>query len=58
VKHVPVVRHITCDVDGTEKVSIKVDEAIDIKDKIPEAITFPSTKTEHEQHKYYMLHIQ
>jgi len=33
VKHVPIVRHVTCDVDGTEKVSIKVDEAIDIKDK-------------------------
>jgi len=53
---------VTCDVDGTEEVSIevedvidlkeevsiKVEEAIDVKDKIPEAITFPSIKTEHE----------
>ena len=39
---------VTCDVDGTEEVSIKVEEAIDIKDEIPEAITFPSIKTEHE----------
>jgi hypothetical protein len=37
-----------CDFDGTEEVSIKVEEAIDIKDEIPEAITFPSIKTEHE----------
>jgi len=28
---------VTCDVDGTEEVSIKVEEAIDIKDEIPEA---------------------
>ena len=39
---------VTCDVDGTEEVSIKVEEAIDIKHEIPEAITFPSIKTEHE----------
>jgi len=52
---------VTCD-DGTEEVSIefedtidikeedciKVEEAIDIKDEIPEAISFPSIKTEHE----------
>jgi hypothetical protein len=51
-----------CDVDGTEEVSIeveeaidikeevtiKVEEAIDIKDEIPEAVTFPSIKTECE----------
>jgi hypothetical protein len=50
------------DVDGTDEVSIKVEEAIDIKeedivkveeaidvkDEIPEAMTFPSIKTEHE----------
>ena len=39
---------VTCDVDGTEEVSIEVEEAIDIKDEIPEAISFPSIKTEHE----------
>ena len=53
---------VMCDVDGTEEVnikfeesidvkeevSIKVEEAIDIKDEIPEAISFPSIKTEHE----------
>jgi hypothetical protein len=35
-------------VDIKEEVSIKVEEAIDIKDEIPEAITFPPIKTEHE----------
>jgi len=53
---------VTCDVDGTEEVSInfedtidikeevniKVEGAIDIKDEIPEAISFPPIKTEHE----------
>jgi len=39
---------LTCDVDGTEEVSIKVEEAIDIKDEIPEASSFPPIKTEHE----------
>ena len=53
---------VTCDIDGTEEVSInfedaidikeevsfKVEEAIDIKDEIPEAISFPPMKTEHE----------
>ena len=53
---------VPCDVVGTEEVSIKVEdtidikeevcikveEAIDIKDEIPEAVTFPSIKTEHE----------
>ena len=39
---------IMCDVDGTEEVSIKVEEAVDIKDESPESITFPSIKTEHE----------
>jgi hypothetical protein len=37
-----------CDVDGAGEVSIKVEEAIDIKDEIPEAISFPPIKTEHE----------
>jgi len=36
------------DVDGSEEVGFKVEEAIDIKDEIPEAISFPSIKTEHE----------
>jgi len=53
---------VMCDVDGAaefsikveeaidikEEVNIKVEEAIDIKDETPEAITFPSVKTEHE----------
>jgi hypothetical protein len=53
---------VTCDVDGTDEVSIKVEEATNIKeevsikdeeatdtkDDIPEAIAFPSIKTEHE----------
>ena len=53
---------VECDVDGTgevsikgeealdmkEEVSIKVEEAIDIKDEIPEAISFPPIKTEQE----------
>ena len=52
---------VTCDVDGTEEVSInfeaidikeevsfKVEEAMDIKDEIAEAISFPPIKTEHE----------
>jgi hypothetical protein len=51
-----------CDVDGTEELSIKVEdtidikeeaiikveEAIDIKDEIPEPISFPPVKSEHE----------
>ena len=39
---------LMCDVDGTEEVNIKFEEAVDIKDEIPEAITFPSIKTEQE----------
>jgi hypothetical protein len=35
-------------IDIKEEISIEVEEAIDIKDEIPEAITFPSIKTEHE----------
>ena len=38
----------TCGVDGTEEVSIKNEEVIDIKDEIIEAIIFPSIRTEHE----------
>jgi hypothetical protein len=39
---------VTCDADGTEGVSIKVEEAIFIKDEIPEAKSFPEIKTEPE----------
>jgi len=39
---------VTCDVDGTEEISIKAEEPIDIKDEIPEAISVLSIKTEHE----------
>ena len=39
---------VTCDDDGTEEVSIKVEDTIDIKDEMPEAISFPSIKTENE----------
>ena len=39
---------VTCDVGGTEEVSIKVEKAIDIKDEIPEAISFSPVNTEHE----------
>jgi len=39
---------VKCDVVGSEELSIKVEEAIDIKDEIPDAISFPSIKTEHE----------
>ena len=39
---------VECDVGGTEEVSIKVEEVIDIKDEIPEAITSPPIKTENE----------
>jgi hypothetical protein len=38
---------VTCDVDGTEEVSIKTEETIDIKDEIPEAESFTPIKTEH-----------
>jgi hypothetical protein len=40
-----------CDGDVTEEVSIKNEEAIDIKDEITEAIIFPSIRTEHEVRK-------
>jgi hypothetical protein len=58
VKFVPIVRYVTCDVDGTEEISINVEQPIDIKDEIPEAITFPPIKNEHEHDKYHMLHLQ
>ena len=39
---------VMCDVGGTEEVSIKVEEDVDIKDEFPEAISFPPIKTENE----------
>jgi len=39
---------VTFDVDGIEEVNIKVEEAIGMKDEIPEPISFPPIKTEHE----------
>jgi len=39
---------VTCDVDGTEEVSINVEEAVNIKDEFPEALIFPPIKTEQE----------
>jgi len=39
---------VQCAADGTEGVSIKIEEAIDIEDEIPEAISFPEIKTEPE----------
>ena len=39
---------VMCDVGGTEEVSIKVEDAIDIKDEFPEAVSFPPIKTENE----------
>ena len=37
-----------CDVDATDEVSIKVEEAVDTKNEIPEAIIVPPIKTEQE----------
>ena len=39
---------VTCDGDGTEEVSINVEEDIDMKNEMPEAIKFPPIKTENE----------
>jgi hypothetical protein len=39
---------VTCDVDGSEEISIKVEEAKDINDEIPEAVAFPPINTEKE----------
>jgi len=48
VRPVPIVRYVTCDVDGTEEVSINVEEATGVKDEIPEPLIFPPIKTEQE----------
>ena len=39
---------VTGDEDGTEEVSIQVEQAKGIKEGIPEAITFPPIETEQE----------
>jgi hypothetical protein len=39
---------VMCDDNGTEEVSVKVEDAIDIKDEIPEGVPFPPVKTEEE----------
>jgi len=39
---------VTCDVDGTEEVNIKVEEVIDIKDEFQETTSFPLIETEYE----------
>jgi len=39
---------VTCDFGRTEVVSIKIEDAIDIKDEFAEAVSVPSIKTEHE----------
>ena len=39
---------VTSDVGRTEEDSINVEETIDIKNEIPEAITFAPIKTEHQ----------
>jgi hypothetical protein len=42
---------ITGDVDGTEEVSIKAEEAIDMKDEMPEAVKCSPIKIENEGYK-------
>jgi hypothetical protein len=39
---------VTGDVDGTEEISIKIEEAIDIKDEMPEAVKCSAIKAEDE----------
>ena len=39
---------VTCDVEGTVEVCIKVEDATDISDEIPEAVTSSAIKTEQE----------
>jgi len=45
------------DVDGTEEVRIKVEEATDIKDEIPDATSFPPINTEHEVRLWGMCEV-
>jgi len=39
---------VECDVDGKEELFIKVEDDIEVKEEAPEAITFPTVKTEQE----------
>ncbi len=39
---------VSIKVEEAEEVSIKVEETIDIKDEMPEAVSFPTIKTENE----------
>jgi len=39
---------VTCDVEGTEEASIKIEDTTDTKDKFQESIIFPPLKTELE----------
>jgi hypothetical protein len=39
---------VMCSVDGTEEGSIKIEEAVEVKNEIPEALSFPPIKTEHQ----------
>jgi hypothetical protein len=39
---------VTCDVHRIKEFSIKREETIDIKDEIPNAVSVPSIKIEHE----------
>jgi hypothetical protein len=42
------------DVDETEEVSIKAEEDVNIKDEVPEAISFPPIKTEPEVRLHFV----
>jgi hypothetical protein len=39
---------VVCDVGKTAEFGIKLEEAVDVKREIPQAMTFPPIKTEHE----------
>ena len=39
---------VVFDVDGKEELIMKFEDAIDVKEEAPEAITFPTVKTEQE----------
>jgi hypothetical protein len=38
---------VTCDADGSDAVSVEVEEVININDEIPEGVSFLPIKTEH-----------
>jgi hypothetical protein len=48
---------VMCDVDGSEEISIKVEEAKDINDEIPEAKAFPPIKTEQEVRLWFVCEV-